>query len=356
MAVQTCDQLITFRNFDYSRALEVVQDEEYLDDVDFDGDIRLIRKQGEVFQAIDNFNEKIENNFLSEDANILGEFDNEHEESHHREKRFSFFGNSCESTFTSFTTAVTSGINLTPARKKRATCSDHPWEIFAKVLIGIGIIKIMNPAPPLTPPTSPACGEPGGGGCPRDNNPGNILDLVPDGLTPVATFPPFTNPFRNVDAVAAIFKEPSGTFAGENTGGAGFEPFRRSSGYSRQPSLLDRFRKNIRCLGPRLAARFGNEPAPVNYGYGKKKRDTGYGTWYGQTERQTSESFNGYHEQEECGTIEDCFDQPCPRFGIVVKATFKRAVPSYGTGYGLTERQTGESFKSAAPPDCRVTG
>ena len=34
MAVQTCDQAIIFRNFDYSRALEIVQDEEYLDDVD----------------------------------------------------------------------------------------------------------------------------------------------------------------------------------------------------------------------------------------------------------------------------------------------------------------------------------
>ena len=74
---------------------------------------------------------------------------------------------------------------------------------------------------------------------------------------------------------------------------------------------------------------------------GKKKRDTGY----------------GYHVREECGTIEDCFDQPCPRYGIVVKATFTRPrTPSYGSGYGLTERQTGEGFKSAAPPDCRVTG
>ena len=63
MAVQTCDQAITFRNFNYARALEVVQDEEYLDDVDFD-DIRLRRKQGEVFKAIDYFNEKIENNLL----------------------------------------------------------------------------------------------------------------------------------------------------------------------------------------------------------------------------------------------------------------------------------------------------
>ena len=80
MAVQTCDQAITFRNFNYARALEVVQDEQYLDDIDFD-EIRLRRKQGEVFQAIDNFNEKIRNNFIQtddfpEDSDIF-----------HREKR-----------------------------------------------------------------------------------------------------------------------------------------------------------------------------------------------------------------------------------------------------------------------------
>ena len=75
---------------------------------------------------------------------------------------------------------------------------------------------------------------------------------------------------------------------------------------------------------------------------GKKKRDTGY----------------GYHVQEECGTIEDCFDnyQPCPRYGVVVKVTYTTGKSSYGSGYGLTERQTGEGFKSAAPPACRVTG
>ena len=87
MAVQTCDQAITFRNFDYSSALEIVQFEDYLDDVNFD-EIRVSRKQGEVFQAIDNFKEKVDNNFdiLWEDSDILGEFDNEYQE-HHREKR-----------------------------------------------------------------------------------------------------------------------------------------------------------------------------------------------------------------------------------------------------------------------------
>ena len=108
MAVQTCDQVITYRNFDYARALEVVQDEQYLDDVDFD-EIRLRHKQGEVFKAIDYFNEKIENNLLSQRFQHLGEFDNEYEESHHREKRFSFIGSSCGSTDD---TIITNGIDL----------------------------------------------------------------------------------------------------------------------------------------------------------------------------------------------------------------------------------------------------
>ena len=159
-----------------------------------------------------------------------------------------------------------------PVKQPNLTITDHPWEICAKVLVGVGILIAMNPPPGPTPPGSPRCGQPGGGGCPDSNNPGNILSLVPAGLTAVATFPPFVNPIRRVDAVAAIFKEPLGTVGGDNTGGAGFEPFKRSSGYSPQPSLLDRFRKNIRCLGPRLAARFGKKPAPVvNYGYGKTK-------------------------------------------------------------------------------------
>ena len=38
-----CDQTITGRNFMYSRALDIIQDEEYLDQSDFD-EIRLKRR------------------------------------------------------------------------------------------------------------------------------------------------------------------------------------------------------------------------------------------------------------------------------------------------------------------------
>ena len=33
---QTCDQVITGRNYNYAEALQIIQDEEYLEDADFD--------------------------------------------------------------------------------------------------------------------------------------------------------------------------------------------------------------------------------------------------------------------------------------------------------------------------------
>ena len=39
---QTCDQVITGRNYNYAEALQIIQDEEYLEDADFD-EIRQYR-------------------------------------------------------------------------------------------------------------------------------------------------------------------------------------------------------------------------------------------------------------------------------------------------------------------------
>jgi len=312
MATQTCDRTVTGRNFDYASALSVIQEEDYLEDEDFD-DIRLIRKQGEVIQAIENFEEKISDH---EDSELLGTF----EEHHHREKRFLFQNTS------SFDFCM--------------NCTDSsptvPGVVSTILAVSVAILA-LNPPPGNVPTNSPQPGSPGGGG-PPSVNPGNILALVPAGLIAVATFPPFGTT-RTVPAQAVIWKEPSGTAAGT--------PLRkkRSSGYSPQPSFLDRFFKNVRCLGPRLTARFGRKPAPVDdYGYhGKKKRDTGYG-------------YHSYDVHEECGTTEDCFDLPCPRYGFAVRYTFTSGDGGYGQSYGITERQTGEGFRSAAPPDCRTTG
>ena len=145
MAVQTCDQITTFRNFDYSRALEIVQDEEYLDNVNFD-EIRVSCKQGEVFQAIDNFKERVDNNFdtLSKDFDILREFDNKNSDK----------------------TTTTNPNVVGAVRKKRSIfCSDSntsppglltpPLGSLGAVLAMAAILKVVNPAPGLTPSSSP---------------------------------------------------------------------------------------------------------------------------------------------------------------------------------------------------------
>ena len=76
---------------------------------------------------------------------------------------------------------------------------------------------------------------------------------------------------------------------------------------------------------------------------------------------------NYYYKEEEeditLETVEDCFDDvPKPRFGLVVKITkdvtceseINCPVPVSPENYYFQSRQTGEGFRSSAPPDCRV--
>merc|ERR1712223_250 len=60
--VQTCDQTITGRNFEYDRALEIIEEEEYLEDVDFD-DIRRLRRADvnyfEIYKKIGSFDKSV---------------------------------------------------------------------------------------------------------------------------------------------------------------------------------------------------------------------------------------------------------------------------------------------------------
>ena len=209
----------------------------------------------------------------------------------------------------------------------------------------------MNPPLGNAPVDFPQPGSIGGGSLPIAN-PGNILSLVPNGLVAVATFPPFLTTRVGHDAIAAIFKERPGTNPGDDPG---LEPGHEliSVGQpqlinrrSKAPSLIDRFLKNLRCLRPRLSAKFGRRPPVHSTSHNYGKRDTGYA---------------GYEfcEQEDCGTVEDCFDscQPCPRYGVIVKITWFPSVNAQAQsyGYGNIDRQAIEGFLSSAPPDCRCT-
>ena len=55
---------------------------------------------------------------------------------------------------------------------------------------------------------------------------------------------------------------------------------------------------------------------------------------------------------QECGTIEDCFNEPCPRFGYAVKITFTRQGSPSSSKQSLPI--TGEGFRSRLPPNCNL--
>ena len=94
-------------------------------------------------------------------------------------------------------------------------------------------------------------------------------------------------------------------------------------------------------------------------GYGRKKRGKGF--------------YDLPKCNELCSSVEDCFNLPCPRYGYVVRYTFIQnkkkfwnqaienhdGAPEYigGPIYyydddkdGIRARQTGEGFRSVAPP------
>ena len=102
MSAQTCDRIITGRNFDYASALNIIQSETYLEQEDLN-EIGLYHRQGEVLQAIENFENKItdEHEFYGrrqkrqtdndEEERIAEDFDfeiEEFKERHNRIKRY----------------------------------------------------------------------------------------------------------------------------------------------------------------------------------------------------------------------------------------------------------------------------
>jgi len=345
MATQICDRTIISRGLNYAEALSIIQEEDYLADEDFD-DIRLFHKQGEVITSIESFEEKNSDDKLVDKKSYDGifdyvnelVFDNRKLESLDRELVEEFDWNIFERQKRQTeigTTIYTPGAAICPTGSNftNIMCLVTP------ILIGCGLGLMMNPAPTNVPSGSPQPGTPGGGDVPKGNEP--ILNLIPDGLTPVAVFPPFLPGFRRGrNAEATIFKEEPGTFDSQDVGRR-----KRSYGYCPQPSFLERLRKNIKCLGPRLTQKFGRRKSkPVkNYGYhGKKRRDIGYG-------------YNSFDDGcGECGTIEDCFDQPCPKYGYVATYQFNRDGQRSRQSNVITNRQTGEPFRTNAPPDCRT--
>ena len=292
MATQICDRTITYRNFDYNRAETIIQEEEYLEDEDFD-DIRFYRRHGNIIDDIEKAKEKYTRNSNEDIFTTLNE-------THHREKRNNFL-------------TASFWVNALPIIKQNIvrdyfyvdppepikslldlgnpfggfTCigkeidygsgstalSDRYIVNFPCILLKIFIISTwcmvtgcFTP-PPIDPPEVPRC--PADPNCPITNNPENVLDLVPPGLIPVATFPPFNPPGRSVPAVAVIFEERPGTLPGERPpddgrDGTDFRKKRHAS-YCPQKSFLDKFLLNLRCYKERMKAKYKQNSHGKNF-------------------------------------------------------------------------------------------
>ena len=246
----------------------IIQEEEYLEDEDFD-DIRFFRRNGHILENIEQADKKY-GKYSFDDFNA-------HESVHHREKRLanlvipSYFTNltnlMCfefdQNKFDKLQTKL--NFFLVSGRQKRELSDLNSWGCLIVKLIAIlsalAAWKFGNPQPPpFDPPEVPGPNDPNN----PDNagNPGNVLDLVPFGLTPVAVFPPFRRlRTPGVDAVAVIWREPSGTVPNQQLpdDGRGGEPFRkkRDLGYCPEKTLFEKLLLNIRCYKPRLDALFG---------------------------------------------------------------------------------------------------
>ena len=129
MAGQICEQIITGRNYDYQKALDIIQNEEYLDNSDFARSVQNIRRQGKILESIGNFEERVAND---NGKFILGEV--------HRVKR---------ALFPEFASFNTSNVNITTT----------PFMLAATGLVSLVALFVVNRTPGLVPSTSPQPGK-----------------------------------------------------------------------------------------------------------------------------------------------------------------------------------------------------
>ena len=108
-------------------------------------------------------------------------------------------------------------------------------------------------------------------------NPGEILELVPFGLTPVAVFPPFDKPrpkkaAQEFDVFGVIFREPPCTLPGDILRPDGIINAGRKKRDVRGPELvcanrnsLQKLLLNIQCYKPKLQELLGTRSFSKNF-------------------------------------------------------------------------------------------
>ena len=331
---RTCDQQVVGRQLTYSRALEIVQNEEYLSDLDLD----IIRRR--------------------------------------RTKRQNGNGDggpppmtTTSTTTTTVTQATTPPSTTTPFLNENVVRAGGTASLVGMAAAALALPAIPPQLPAGTiPPGNPLPGTAGGGAPPVATTPeaAAALALVPPGLTPVAVFPPFASP-RTFPTVSVIFAEAAPVRRRRRR-------FRRSTWVRYLWNRLQRshrrrlstaqfvsssvrssfrdLKKKMTCFRARLARSFNLLRVGDN------------GAMRG------APTFKRQHPKANppAVTLDQCFDDiPEPKFGFASKVTIVNDQPCVldvtcdANGNTLfarrrtkIDRQTGEAFFTSAAPDCRA--
>ena len=297
---------MTGRKLRYKRALQVIQREEYLDAVDF-GFLRRKKRQDDM-GTIDPYMP----------TTIVPTTDN---------------------VPTTTVQIGNSSFDLLTGVRNIATSAVVVGTVFGvtNLILNPSPVKVLNSVPTNVPQP----GTPQGGALPFTAA-ATTLALVPLGLTPIATFPPFATP-RAFPAEAVIYSEFSAApRRGKREINVGFSLQKNVSSnfWSFGSNFLRYLKKQFQCLPIRLST------SPTRATELRLKYPVNYANF---EEDRTYKAEN----------IADCIKGVGqPLYGFTVNVTILRDSPCI---IGQTcrpsvalPRQTGEDFFSLAPPDCRV--
>lgn len=368
---RNCDQVITGRDLSYQRALQIVQDEEYLTEADLDI-IRRRRKRRRgkrsplLYFTDGTFGSFTENESVTEQALAT---------------KLAFNDVNLISVLAPLLLGVTTALSLVPkANNTQQQQPPPPQEL------PIQIVEVVRPPEGEAPINVPQPGTPLGGGLPiSDYSPtaGESLALVPAGLKAVSTFPPFATP-RTLDSVCVIFSENDersiAAYRAENRRSQSRRRYRqkRQVSMSRFRNMLMKptggIRKAMRKFFPQKKRNYRHQKdqrhsQPKSLwsrgGNGQQKKDYGYKIVERIIPRRYGFRCAVQLARQSCVLGETCdefgnkCEGSCPAVNRRAGGPQRKLRRKFSSRRGsykdvLTSRQTGQEFSSDAPPDCRT--
>ena len=335
---RTCDQFITGRDLPYARALEIVQQEEYLEEADFN----IIRRKRDIENVLSRQRRQQTNGPATVMETILPTVNMDGNVTTFLDPRvFVSVG----------LVALLGGLALTQDTQDDddVIFVNPPVPTFDPTPVQDDPVTVfvVTPPPGQVPDSEPQPGTPGGGSLPIPNTPEaqEAISLAPPGTIPVAVFPVFVAARRR-EAVCVTFSESDE----RSIAAQGFDP---SSGQIRSASFYKRRSKRQirRFIHRKILTPISRISRLLRRGFSRRGR---YGF------RRDSHQYGGYSnngnnnggQRENVVTVERRYGFRC-RVSFTERCVLGVTCDLQGNRIG-GRRQFTEEFSSDAPSECRT--